>query len=104
MRAGQGRFEPSLSLMLIPDDITVAELMDKECPLEVWTAYFDALKAGRAASLLGSPGSTDGLASPWEEAPSLDSLRKTSDTFRTPKRLRLGNMLSLETVPVVGVT
>jgi hypothetical protein len=90
--------------MLVPDDITVSELLYKECPLEVWTAYFDALNAGRAASLLGSPGTMDGLTSPWEEVPSLDSLRKASDTFWTPKRLKLGNMLSPDTVPVVRVT
>jgi hypothetical protein len=50
--AGQGRFEPSLSVSLIPDDITVSELIAKDHSLEVWTAvYFDALKAGRAIFL-----------------------------------------------------
>jgi hypothetical protein len=101
-RAGQGRFEPSLSVGLIPDDVVIEELLSKDCPLEVWTAYFDAVKAGRAAFHLASPGSTDGLSSPWEEVPSLDSLRKASDTFRTPKRLKLGRLLSPENVPVLS--
>jgi hypothetical protein len=81
----------------------VAELVAKDHSLEVWTAYFDAIKAGHAASHLGSPGSTDGLSSPWEEVTSLDSLRKASDTFRTPKRLKLGSILSPENVPVLSI-
>jgi hypothetical protein len=97
-----GPCQPSLAVSLIPGDITVSKLTAKEHALEVWTVYFDALKAGRATARLASPGSTDGLSSPWEEVPSLDSLRKASDTFWTPKRLKLGNMLSPENVPVLS--
>lgn len=52
MCAGQGHFEPSLAAMLVPDDITVTELMAKEHALEVWTVYFDVLKADRAVTHL----------------------------------------------------
>jgi hypothetical protein len=41
-RAGQGRFEPSLGISLIREEITVSNLIGKEHALEVWTAYFDA--------------------------------------------------------------
>jgi hypothetical protein len=49
-RSGQACYEPSLSDALIPWDITPSDFLSKERPLEVWTAYFNALKAGRAAA------------------------------------------------------
>jgi hypothetical protein len=78
-RSGQARYEPSLSESLIPSDVAPSNFLSKEHSLEVWTAYFDALKAGHAAACLPSPGSNDDLSSPWEEVPSLDSVRKASD-------------------------
>ncbi len=41
------------------------------------------------------------MSSTWEEVPSLDSVRKASVTFQTPKRLKMGSILSPENVPVM---
>jgi hypothetical protein len=103
-RFGQARYEPSLSEALIPLDVTPSDFLSQEHPLEVWTAYFDALKAGCAAARISSPGSDNDLSTPWEEVPSLDSVRKASVTFQTPKRLRMGSMLSPENVPIITST
>jgi hypothetical protein len=51
-----------------------------------------------------SPGSDNDLSSHWEEVRSLDSVRKASVTFQTPKRLKMGNMLSQENVRVMTKT
>jgi hypothetical protein len=103
-RSGQACYEPSLSEALIPSDVIPSDFLSKEHPLEVWTAYFNALKAGRAFARISSPGSYNNLSSPWEEVPSLDSVRKASVTFQTPKRLKMGSMLSPENVPVMTNT
>jgi hypothetical protein len=102
--SGQARYEPSLLESLLPSDVTPSDLLSKEHALQVWNAYFDALKARRAASHLASQSSKDDLSSPWEEVPSLDSVRKASVTSQTPKRLKMGSMLSPENVPVMANT
>jgi hypothetical protein len=84
----------------MPDDVTLSKLLSQLHLLEVWTTYFVKLKAGHAAVHLASPlGSLDTLSSPWEEVPSLDSLRKASMTFPTPKHLKMDNMLGAKHVP-----
>jgi hypothetical protein len=48
----------------IPLNVTPSDFLSKEHPLEVWTVYFDALKAGCAAGGLTSLGSDDNRSSP----------------------------------------
>jgi hypothetical protein len=60
-------------------------------------AYFKALKASKAGASVDSVGSPDS----WEdvEPPTLASLTWANDTFKTPKKLKLGAMLSPVHVP-----
>jgi hypothetical protein len=44
------------------------------------------------------------MSSPWEEVklPTHEGLRKTSLSFKTLKKLRLGDVLALDTIPMTG--
>jgi hypothetical protein len=103
-RHGHARLEPNLPVSLISDDTTLVEMMGKDLPLEVWAAHFDALKAERTGANKRSSASSFGSASPWEdvEIPSLASLQTASDSFKTPKKLRLGRILEPESVPITN--
>jgi hypothetical protein len=89
---------------LISDETILVEMMGKDLPLEVWAAHFDALKAERTGAIKRSSVSSFGSASPWEdvEIPSLSSLQAASDSFKTPKKLRLGAILGPESVPITS--
>jgi hypothetical protein len=103
-RAGQARIAPQLLVALLPDDVTVAELLSQDNSLEVWVAYFESLQAEKSEATSRLSSMTGGLASPWEEVelPTLDELRKASLNFKTPKKLRLGDVLNTDTIPVTG--
>jgi hypothetical protein len=73
------------------------EFLSKEHPYKLWAAYFDALKStklGHKSSLPGTNGS-------WEnvDIPTLESISRASETFKTPKKLKLEPMLSPVNVP-----
>jgi hypothetical protein len=103
-RTGQARLRPCLSVELLSDEITLVDMMGRDLSLEVWTAHFDSLKAEAAGALKRSSLSSYGTTSPWEEVeiPSLDSLQAASDSFKTPKKLRLGPVLAPDTLPVMN--
>jgi hypothetical protein len=60
-------------------------------------AYFDALKSTKLNHKAASPGTNES----WENVgiPTLESLSRASETFKTPKKLKLGPILSLANVP-----
>jgi hypothetical protein len=98
--------DPSLSANLLPDDVMVAELLGQEISLEVCVAYFESLQAKNVGASLHSASQSTGTTSPWEEVelPTLEGLRKASLSFKTRKKLRLGDVLAPDTVPVTGRT
>lgn len=67
-------------------------------------AHFDSLKAEKAGKLKCSSPSSFGSASPLEEVkiPTLESLKAASESFKTLKKVRLGPMLSLDTLPITS--
>jgi hypothetical protein len=97
-RRGQARLEPSLSVGLRPTELSMNELLSKEHAFEVWVAYFENLKATKLGGTNNEFGSPDS----WEdvEPPSLASLSRARETFKTPKKLKLGPLLAPELVPV----
>jgi hypothetical protein len=101
---GQARISPKLSVDLLPDNVTVAELLIQDNSLEVWVAYFESLHAEKSEATSRLSSTTTDLESPWEEVklPTLDELRKASINFKTPKKLRLGNVLNTDTIPVTA--
>jgi hypothetical protein len=95
---GHARLEPNPLVYLLPADVTVAELLGQENLLEVWVAYFDSLHAEVAGATLHSSSLSTGTSSPcWEE---VELSTKASNSFKTPKKLRLGDVLNLDTIPV----
>jgi hypothetical protein len=54
-RTGQARISPKLSVDLLPNDVTVAELLIQDNSLEVWVAYFESLHAENRKPLHGFP-------------------------------------------------
>jgi hypothetical protein len=81
----------------MPMDLGIEELLSFEHAFGVWVAYFEALKAtkfGASAELIRSPDS-------WENVkpPTLASLARANDTFKTPRKLKLGPMSSPSHVP-----
>jgi hypothetical protein len=103
-RNGHARLEPSLPVLLLTDDMPLVEMLSKELSLEVWTAHFESLKAERADAVKRSSTSSFGSGSPWEEVeiPTLESLQEASESFKTPKKLRLGSVLRPDTIPVTS--
>jgi hypothetical protein len=95
-RQGHARLEPFLPVSLLADETILVEMMGKDLPLEVWTAHFDSLKAEAAEALKRSSQSSYGSTSTWEEVeiPSLETLQAASESFKTPKKLRLGPVLA----------
>jgi hypothetical protein len=105
-RRGQARLEPNWAVEMRPSELSLDELLGKEHPFEVWVAYFDSLEVtdnGILISRVGSPES-------WEDvdSPDLASLSKAYDSFKTPKKIKLGGdaigvrqlvALSLQTTP-----
>jgi hypothetical protein len=91
-RRGQARLEPNLAIEMWPSKLSLDELLAKEHPFEVCVAYFDALKATESGILVSAVGTPES----WEdvEAPTLASLSRAYDTFKTPKKIKLGGMLS----------
>jgi hypothetical protein len=67
-------------------------------------AHFDLLKAEKVGKLKCSSPSSFGSTSPWEEVESatLESLKAARESLKTPKKLRLGCVLSLDTLPVTS--
>jgi hypothetical protein len=67
-------------------------------------AHFDLLKAEKVGKLKCSSPSSFGSTSPWEEVESatLESLKAARESLKTPKKLRLGSVLSLDTLPVTS--
>ena len=49
-RNGHARLDPNLPIRLLPEDVSVVELMAKEHSLEVWAAYFESIKEQDVAS------------------------------------------------------
>ena len=96
---GQAHLEPNLPISLRPTDLGLDELLEQENPFEVWVAYFESLKASSGSGVLvskvGSPES-------WEdtEPPTLASLSRAYNTFKTPKKMKLGAMMSPSHVPL----
>ena len=97
-RAFQARLEPSFPEKLRPRDLSLDEFLSQESPYEVWVAYFDTLK-----SIKGDPGysPSGGTLGSWEDVdvPTLESLSNARQTLKTPKKLKLGPMLSPANVP-----
>jgi hypothetical protein len=89
--------EPSLAIGLRPSELSLDELLGKEHTFEVWVAYFEPLKATNEGTLV----STVGTPESWEdvEPPTLASLSRAYDAFKTPKKIKLGAMLSPSQIP-----
>jgi hypothetical protein len=87
---------------LLPEDVTVAEMMSKEYALEIWMAHFESLKDKDASGKRPASSSPDELGSPWEEVEvtSLENLQAANRTMKTPKKLKLGAVLAPEALPV----
>jgi hypothetical protein len=100
-RNGHARLDPSLPTFLLPDDVSVADMLLKEHSLEVWTAHFKSLKDADVSNKRGFSVSPEDLGSPWEEVEvtSLDSFQAASRGFKTPKKLKLGAVLAPEALP-----
>jgi hypothetical protein len=47
--------EPSLGVSLLPDDVTVVDLLGQENSLEVWVAYLESLEAEKFEQLIPVP-------------------------------------------------
>jgi hypothetical protein len=90
--------EPSLPVRLQPSELSLSEFISKEHRFEVWVAYVDTLKAMKTKP--GGSLSPETLGS-WEDVdvPTLESLSKARQTFKTPKKLKLGPLLSPVNVP-----
>jgi hypothetical protein len=103
-RNGHALLKPSLPVDLLSDDMPLAEMLSTNLSLEIWTAHFDSLKAEKAGKLKRSSPSSYGSTSPWEEVEiaTLENLKAASESLYTPKKLRLGSVLSLETLPVTS--
>jgi hypothetical protein len=103
-RNGHARLEPSLPVSLLLDDMLLIEMLSKDHSLKVWTAQFDLLKAEKAGGLKRSSTTSFGSGSPWEEVeiPNLESLQEASESFKTPKKLRLGHVLRPDSIPVTS--
>jgi hypothetical protein len=97
-RMGHALLDLSLPVSLLPDDMTVAGVMGQEHLLEVWVGYFNSLRAARARV------SSSGTSSPWEEVetPTLEVFMKASTSFKMPKKLKLGNALGPDMIPVMS--
>jgi hypothetical protein len=87
-RHGQARLEPSLSIGLRLTELSMSELLSKEHVFKAWVAYFEK-----------SPDS-------WEdvEPPTLASLSRPCEIFKTPKKLKVGPLLAPEHVPVTSTS
>jgi hypothetical protein len=87
---GHMRLDLNLPVSLLPDNMTVSGLVGQEHPLEVWVAYLESLRAKRAGV------AHSGTLSPWEEIeiPTFKGFMKASASFKTPKKLKLGKVLS----------
>jgi hypothetical protein len=83
---------------LRPSELSLDELLAKEHPFEVWVTDFDALKATESGILVSAVGTPES----WEdvEPPTLASLSRAYDTFKMPKKIKLGGMLSPSHIPL----
>jgi hypothetical protein len=101
---GHAQLEPSLGASLLPDDVTIGDLLEQENLLEGWVAYFESLQAKRVGATAPSTSLSNTALSPWEEVklPTLVGLQKARDSFKTPKKLRLGSVLVPETISVAN--
>jgi hypothetical protein len=100
-RNGHARMDPNLAVRLLPEDVSIVDLMAKEHALEVWGAYFESLKEQDATSKSGSSPSGDSERH-WEEVEvaTLEILQAANSSSKTSKKLKLGAVLSPETLPV----
>jgi hypothetical protein len=80
--------EPNLVIGLRPFKLSIDKRLAKEHPFEVWVAYFDALKATESGILVSAVGTPKS----WEdvEPPTLASRSRAYDTFKMPKKIKLG--------------
>jgi hypothetical protein len=106
-RKDQARLEPNLLISKLPGDVTVESIVIQEKGIGVWAAYFAGLEAKHERDeFLGSSPNMGSL-SGWEEVetPSLDHLSQVARDFRTPKKLKLTDLLSVdaETLPMILV-
>lgn len=62
----------------------------------------ESLQAKEAGALTCLSTSLSSMGSPWESVgiPTLDSLQAASNSFKTPKKVRLGAVLGPATIPV----
>jgi hypothetical protein len=91
-RTGQGRLEPNVSTARLPATTNIATLLDKLNSPEVWSAYFASLNAKRDRFEETGLGDDES----WQEVgtQSLADLSKVERTFQTPKRLKMGSLLT----------
>ena len=89
---------------------TISKMMELSKPIDLWVAYFVSLALdGRSSEDPGIAGSASSAGSePWEKvgAPtSLEDFERARATLKTPKRLRVGPLLSafVDTSPSGGV-
>jgi hypothetical protein len=102
----QVRLRPTLAGSEVPTDTTKAQLLGKRQEvLDVWVTYFNAvsereLKEAEGATPRSSHGTTDDS---WAKVmlPTLAELSQARANISTPRRLKLGEMLSTfsETLP-----
>jgi hypothetical protein len=90
--SAQALLDPSLPLTCKPKDLGLEDLLGTDHTFEVWEAYFYVLKTTKPGAGTNSLGSLKS----WEDAepPTLTNLKRANDTFKTPKKLKFGAMLS----------
>jgi hypothetical protein len=101
-RKDQGRIEPHIKAEDLPADGIISEFVDTEKSLSVWTAYFSSIGSAklkkqdkRDDSSARSP-----LSSGWveteTETPSLENLSRVEQEFKTPRKLWMTPLLSVD--------
>ena len=90
-RAGQARLEPNLPVGNIPNKDFLEDLLVETKATDTWIAYFTSANAAVHKRRRDDDGS------PWEDdmgSPALADLERTRSNFNTPKKLRLGVLMT----------
>jgi hypothetical protein len=66
-RNGHARMDKNLAVRLLPEDVSIVNLMAKEHALEVWAAYFESIKEQDATSKISGSSPSGESGSHWEE-------------------------------------
>ena len=96
--------EPSVQTKFVPDEVDLDALLKESKSLDVRGAYFDGLKSvhqdrKRSPSTPGflEQDEEEGLSWSRLEASMLEDISNVKECFRTPKRLKMGAFLVLDT-------